>query len=316
MEPNDDLPNVHAPFSAAEAKQLGLTSEQLRGKGFVQVSQGIHRPTDWDFDFTEAARALSAQSPGAWISHVSAARIHGLVLPPWLSDSAELHLSKPRMLPEVRRTGITGHNVLACPDEVEQVGDLWISTRARTWLDMARILPLPDLVCMGDQLVRMPRPEFEDRSTAFATLNGLWKLVGRHSNLQGIVRAREALGLMRVGSDSSPETLLRLAMLDAGLPEPELQISLWDRQGAPSADAGYRGRRIALQYDGAHHLEELQRHRDRRRNKAFQDAGWTVLVFTQEDYADGFKEAVLRIRDALKQPLKDPAITSGFASGG
>ncbi|WP_326957587.1 MULTISPECIES: hypothetical protein [unclassified Arthrobacter] len=32
-----------------------------------------------------------------------------------------------------------------------------ISTPARTWLDLARILPLPDLVAVGDQLVRRRR---------------------------------------------------------------------------------------------------------------------------------------------------------------
>lgn len=314
MEPNDDLPNTHAPFSAAEARQLGLSQEHLRGKAFAKVSQGIHRPVDWDFDLREASRALSAQSPGAWISHVTAARIHGLILPPWLSDSKELHLSKPKALPEARRTGITGHTVLASQDEVEMDVDLWISTRARTWLDLARTLPLRDLICMGDQLIRIPRPEFEDRSDPFATLESLWKMVGRHPNLQGIVRAREALDLMRVGSDSAPETLMRLAMLDAGLPEPELQISLWDRPGSPSADAGYRARCISLHYDGAHHLDELQRYSDRRRNKAFEAAGWTVLVFTQEDYAGGFEQAVLRIRAALRQPLTDPAVASGFAA--
>ena len=83
-----------------------------------------------------------------------------------------------------------------------------------------------------------------------------------------------------LGADSAPETLLRLAMLDAGLPEPELQLTLWDGPMAPSADAGYRARRIALQYDGAHHLDEVQRHSDRRRDKAFEAAGWTVLIFT------------------------------------
>lgn len=42
---------------------------------------------------------------------------------------------------------------------------------------------------------------------------------------------------MRVGADSGPESLLHLAMTDAGLPEPELQVTL--RTGdarSPSAD--------------------------------------------------------------------------------
>jgi hypothetical protein len=88
-----------------------------------------------------------------------------------------------------------------------------------------------DLVCMGDQLIRIPREAFEDRTHPYATLVGLRALVGRHPNLQGVMRAREALDLMRVGSDSAPETLLRLAMADAGLPEPDLQLAV--RPGDP-----------------------------------------------------------------------------------
>lgn len=315
MEPNDALPRFTAPFTAAEARFIGLSADQLKGTAFVQVSHGIYRPAEWDFDLQAAARALSAGSPGAWISHVTAARLHGLVLPPCLAESNELHLSKPRRLPEARRKGITGHTLLAFPGEVETSEGLQISTRSRTWLDMARMLPLRDLVCMGDQLIRIPRPEFENRSEPYATPSALREMVGRHSNLQGIVRAREALGLMRVGADSPPETLMRLAMLDAGLPEPELQLTLWTGRGAPSADAGYRARRIALQYDGAHHLDEIQRRKDQHRDKAFRSAGWTVLTFTESDLNDGFQDAVRRIKAALRQSRVDPTVASGFASG-
>lgn len=81
MEPNDALPRFTAPFTAAEARFIGLSADQLKGTAFVQVSHGIYRPAEWDFDLQAAARALSAGSPGAWISHVTAARLHGLVLP-------------------------------------------------------------------------------------------------------------------------------------------------------------------------------------------------------------------------------------------
>ncbi|MGA7205173.1 MAG: DUF559 domain-containing protein [Specibacter sp.] len=303
------------PFTAAEAQARGLTRAALRGREVAGVSHGLYRPAEWDFSMREAARALCAATPGAWISHSTASRLHELVLPPWLSDSNELHFSKARKLPSVRRKGITGHRVTSFSDEVETDEGLHISTRARTWLDMARTLPLEDLVCMGDQLIRIPRPEFEDRHEPYATLESLRAMVGRHRNLQGIVRAREALELMRVGADSPPETLLRLAMVDAGLPEPELQLTLRKGRGAPSADAGYRSRRIALQYDGAHHLDEAQQHSDRYRDRAFEAAGWTVLIFTEADLADGFETAVRRIKASLRHAWTDPSIESGFAAG-
>ncbi|MCP1415289.1 DUF559 domain-containing protein [Paenarthrobacter sp. A20] len=306
-----------APFTIDEAKAAGLEHAQLRNRNsFESVSQGIYRPTNWDFDLTEAARSLSAASPGAWISHVTAARIHGLFLPPWLADSHELHLSKPTKLPSARRRGIIGHTVIVDESEIEFNHGMWMSTRSRTWLDLARRLPLKELVCVGDQIIRTPRQEFEGRETPFSSIAALRKMLDRHKNLQGVVRAREALELMRVGADSAPESMLRLAMLDAGLAEPELQIRLRaDDPYSPSADLGFRVRRLAIQYDGEHHLEEEQFFSDRRRDKAFAAAGWTVLVFGKDDLADGFAKAILHIKRALPNGWIDPAVESGFAPG-
>lgn len=294
---------------------MGVPRTRLRQSDVSHVSRGLYRPAEWSFELEAAARALSAASPGAWISHVTAARLRCQLLPPWLSDSEELHLSKPRALPEVRRKGIVGHTVLTLDDEVETADGIRISTRSRTWLDLARRLTLPELVCMGDELVRIPRFGLEGRSEPFATMDGLRTLVNRHPNLQGIVRARAALDLMRMGSDSGPETLLRLAMCDAGLPEPELQLPLRPGiQGSPTADLGYRRRRLAVQYDGGHHLLPAQILSDRRRDKAFEAAGWTVLVLTRDDLANGFASAVARIKQTLRTAYLSPSIAAGFSS--
>ncbi|ACL40576.1 conserved hypothetical protein [Pseudarthrobacter chlorophenolicus A6] len=304
------------PFTVESAANANLTRDRLRRADVEHVGRGLFRPASWAFDLEEAARALSEATPGAWISHVTAARLRNSCLPPWLSDSNELHLSKPKALPGVRRQGICGHRVIAGPGEIELVGGIWLSTRARTWLDLARILPLNDLVALGDELIRMPRPAFEGRAEAYTSVTDLKALISRHPNLQGIVRARQALDLMRVGSDSAPETFLRLGMLDAGLPDPELQVSL--RQGdsrSPSADLGYRQRRIAIQYDGGHHLQEPQRLSDRRRNRAFEAAGWTVLVFDKADFEENFTTAIKHIKRAVRASAMDPAAASGFARG-
>ena len=306
---------LSGPFTLAEAQAQGVPRSRLLRADVERVSRSLYRPIDWDFDLESAARALSAATPGAWISHVTAARLRCSCLPPWLADSTELHLSKPRSVPGARRKGVIGHRVIAAENEVESVDGIRISTRPRTWLDMARLLPLNDLVCMGDELIRVPRQALEGRDTPFATLEELHALVERHPNLQGVVRARQALELMRVGADSAPESLLRLAMLDAGIPEPELQLKLRsDDPFSPSADLGFRQRRVAIQYDGGHHLAEAQTLSDRRRNKAFEAAGWTVLVFRRDDLADGFELATKKIKKALRSAWVDPAVASGFAS--
>ncbi|MEO8282226.1 MAG: DUF559 domain-containing protein [Pseudarthrobacter sp.] len=307
-------PLAAAPFTFGSALASGVTLNRLRRKDVVNVGRGLYRPADWDFDLEGAARALSAASPGAWISHVTAARLRCQLLPPWLADSTELHLSKPRSLPSVRRKGVFGHTVLALEGEIELVDGIRLSTRSRTWLDLARTLPLRDLVSMGDHLIRIPRVDFEGRTDSYDTIARLRLLAGRHPNLQGIVRAREALDLMRVGADSAPESLLRLAIADAGLPEPELQVPLRAADArSPSADLGYRRRRLAIQYDGGHHLGDAQILSDRRRDRAFESAGWTVLVFDKEDLADDFQRAAVKIKRALRNGWLDHPQAAGFA---
>ena len=306
-----------APFTFTSAMAAGVTPSRLRRNDVVHVSRGLYRPSAWSFELEDAARALSEVSPGAWVSHVTAARLHCQLLPPWLSDSTELHLSKPKQLPQVRRRGVIPHNVIASEDEIETVEGIRMSTRSRTWLDLARRLSLADLVCVGDQIIRIPRAQFEDRSEPYDTLEGLRALVERHPNLQGIVRAREALELMRVGADSAPESLLRLAMLDANLPEPDLQVALRPGDPAsPTADLGYRYRQLAMQYDGGHHLLEAQQFSDRRRDKAFESAGWTVIVFGKADVRDGFERATGIIKRHLRRARGDHPYTAGFVSNG
>ncbi|MDQ0690178.1 endonuclease domain-containing protein [Arthrobacter sp. W4I7] len=294
-----DLPQplANAPFTFTSALALGVPASRLRGNDVIHVSREVYRPAGWSFELETAARALSEVSPGAWISHVTAARLHCQMLPACLSESTELHLSKPKQLPQVRRKGVTAHNVIAREGEIESVDGIRISTRSRTWLDLARRLSLSDLVCLGDQIIRIPRAQFEGRSEPYDTLDGLRALVGRHPNLQGVLRAREALELMRVGSDSAPESMLRLAMADGNLPEPDLQIALRPDDGAsPTADLGYRHRRLAIQYDGGHHLLDAQQFSDRRRDKAFESAGWTVLIVTKDDATEGFEGAIKFIK--------------------
>ena len=303
MRPPAALPAhlVSAPFTVYEAQAAALGSSRLRAADLTTAGRLLYLPTGWEFELRGLARALSAATPGAWISHLTAAILLGLWLPSWFLGCRELHLSKPRALPPVRREGVVGHTVLAFDDEVMVWDGIRISTPARTWLDLARILPLKDLVAVGDQLVRQPRPGLEGRTEPWAALPQLAAMLRRHPKLKGIVKARQALELIRPGSDSAPETFLRLALTAAGLPEPELQLRIVpDDPYSPAADLGYRRQRVAIQYDGGHHRTREQQSRDNRRDESFNAAGWRYFKFNSDDLADDFRGAVQRVRAALR----------------
>ena len=304
MHPPAPLP-AHlstAPFTVYEARAASLGSARLRSSDLTSAGRLIHVPAGWEFELRSLARALSSATPGAWISHLTAAVLLGLWLPSWYRGCRELHLSKPRALPPVRREGVVGHTVLAFDDELMVLDGIRISTPARTWLDLARIVPLDDLVAVGDQLVRRPRPELEGRTEPWATLPQLTAMLARHPKLKGIVKARAATALIRPGADSAPETFLRLALIAAGLPEPELQLRIVPEDPySPAADLGYRRQRVAIQYDGGHHLTREQQSRDNRRDESFNAAGWRYFKLNADDLADDFRGAAQRVRSALRR---------------
>ncbi|MBT8159119.1 MULTISPECIES: hypothetical protein [Arthrobacter] len=290
---------VSRPFTVYESRVLGVAPKRLRARDVSDGGRLIHLPAGREFVLAERARVLLAATPGAWVSHESAAVLTRLGLPPWMGDDEAVHLSKPYELPRVRRRGVTGHRVRVLAGEVTEIDGIRMSSPPRTWLDLAQQLPLRYVIAMGDQLIRMPRPALEGRTEPYADKEGLRLLIRQHPNMKGVEKARLALEDMRVGADSFPETFLRLALLDAGLPEPELQLRLDpDDLWSPSADLGYRRFRIAVQYDGAPHLTREQQTRDNRRDEAFTSTGWSYFKANAHDLAEGFAGLILRIKRA------------------
>ena len=288
---------ARTPFTVYESRLLGVPPKRLRANDLTDGGRLIYLPAGRALEIIERARVLSAATPGAWVSHETAAVLTLLGLPPWLGGCASIHLSKPHELPRVRRAGVIGHRVRCIPGELTDVDGIPVTAPPRTWLDLAAVLPLNYLIALGDQIIRRPRPGLEGRSAPYAEKEGLRLLIRQHPNMKGVEKARLALEEMRVGADSFPETFLRLAMLDARLPEPELQVRLDpDDVRSPAADLGYRRYRIAIQYDGAPHLTRQQQSRDNRRDEAFRSAGWAYFKVNADDLAEGFEGVVARIR--------------------
>ncbi|GHC99832.1 hypothetical protein [Zhihengliuella salsuginis] len=303
-------PIRNAVFTGRQAAALGVAPDRLRAGDLRRVGAGLYAHGDVVVADLALAAALRYLDPRSWMSHLSAATHHGLWLPP-SGDDGLLHISRFPGSVRRRARGIASHEGMPLDGEVEFVRpvpgaptgvDGTVSTRPRAWLELATTLDEDSLVAIGDQLVRRP-DERGGRRAPYATITVLAEMLARHPHMNGVARARRALELVRVGSDSRPESLLRLALVRAGLPEPELQISLDPRDfAAPSADLGYRERKIVLQYEGAQHRTPAQFARDIHRDQRFQDAGWTSYKYSAEDLQTGFGRAVHEMRAALRVP--------------
>lgn len=288
-------------FTYRDARAAGVSVSRLRAQDLERWSRCIYVPAGRASTLAERAEVHCAVTDDAWISHRTAAALQGMFLPPWVDDHDMIHLSRPAHLARVRRAGVVGHHTRIRPGELHHVEGLLMTTPARTWLDLAVELGEEFRIALGDQLIRRPRPELENgRDQPMASMADLRELLDAHVWMKGVGLARTALEHLRVGADSVPESLLRQAIIAAGLPEPELQISLRPLDPyAPSGDMGYPHLKLVIQYEGAHHNDEAQRLRDALRDRAFREAGWTIILVRVDDLRDDFRAVLRRIRAHL-----------------
>lgn len=124
---------------------------------------------------------------------------------------------------------------------------------------------------MGDGLVRRKRP--------LVTLDELREAVDGIATHRGAKRLREALRWIRPRTDSARETVLRLLIIRAGFPEPEINGPIFNSFGALIAhgDLVYREQKVIIEYDGEGHLTARQRAIDLRRLDDLREEGWRII---------------------------------------
>ena len=95
------------------------------------------------------------------------------------------------------------------------------------------------------------------------------------------------------------ETRLRWLLIRAGLPRPEVQVSLRDRDQRflGRADLYYPAARLIIEYDGGNHRERLVE--DDRRQNLLTNAGFRLLRFTAPDIYETPEVLVAQVRNAL-----------------
>lgn len=306
MRPPSELPPQlrNQPFTVAQARAAGLSRRRTRAQDLINPCHGVRTAATTQDTSLERLRALAVVTGGV-VSHLSAAVLWGFPLPPSLGNLTVIHLTGGPGKRAVRYKYVVGHQQSLQPDEI--VTGVWVSCTSplRTWFDLAGTLGLDDLVMAGDFLLRRRNP--------LATVDALDTFLAGKRGRAGYRRAMRARGLMRANTDSPKETELRLLLVRHGLPEPGVNVPIFDGYGCwiQDPDLSYEQERIAIQYDGAHHADPAQRRSDIFRDESARDAGWRVVVLTQRDLdpvAPGMEPtAVTRVRSALTERGWTPA---------
>lgn len=136
------------------------------------------------------------------------------------------------------------------------------------------------------------------------TLTQLGDFVRASVGLPGGRDQAAAFGRLRPRTDSARETVLRCAILDAGLPEPIVNARIVDDVGRFLAwgDLVYPVEKILVEYDGIGHLiSASQWQRDIERHEALVAAGWRIVRITAAHLRDGARRAVALVASALAE---------------
>lgn len=274
------------PFTVAEAIRRGLTRRSLQSSQFAMVRQGVYRTADTEPTFLlEVQGALLVLPDGAVASHTTALRLQHLDV----AAPLPLHFSAV-LESEVNRDGIVFHRRQAELNPIEVDGIRTLGPR-RTFVDVATMVSSQRLLAVGDWLVATQRVKLPDLRSYVV-----------ESHLDGVRHARRIAPLVREDVASVYESYVRWELHAAGLPEPEINVDIYDDHGAwlAKGDLVYRRQKVVVEYDGwQHERDAAQRQWDHLRREQLEAAGWRVIVITVEDMKHP-KTIAARVRQALR----------------
>jgi len=170
------------------------------------------------------------------------------------------------------------------------------------FVQAAALLELDDLVVVADHLVLDPRLLDPRNIRPHVREHDLRTAVEAHPG-RGRRRAREAVELMRQGAESRPETLLRLLLVRAGFPEPEVNPRVVDETGRwlGWADLVFRQWKVAVEYDGDQHRTDVRQYEeDIARTERFARAGWHQIKVRNSGLHSARERTVARVDEALR----------------
>ena len=226
MRPPSELPPHlrNQPFTVAEARTAGVGRRRTRARDLVSPCYGVRATAATPDSLLKRVHALTAVT-GAIVSHLSAAVLWGFPLPQALENLAVIHLTSRPGQRGVRHKNVVGHQQALEPEEiVAGVSGLHLPTA--DVVRLAGILGLDDLVIAGDFLLRRRNP--------LTTIHELDAFLAGKQGRAGYRRAMQARSLIRADTDSPKETELRLLLIRHGLPEPAINVPMFDGPAARS----------------------------------------------------------------------------------
>lgn len=274
-----------------ELTQRGFDASEIarmtRAGALVHLRRGAYgEPMSGDTDARlEHLRLVRASvrlcSVDATVSHMSAAAAHDLPL--WTDRLDRVHLTRDQPGGGRRRRYVVLHGLRLPPTDRTAVGDLSVTSVARTVLDLSCELPMRQAVAIGDAALRrgVTSAELEEQ---------LRQAVGR----TGIHAARRTIPFLDARSESPGESVSRVDLYRIGVPPTELQYDVFDDAGSfvGRSDFAWPEHRTLGEYDGRGKYQDLLRPdqtaadvlwEEKAREDRLRDLGWQVVRWVWQD---------------------------------
>lgn len=317
------------PFAAHDAINRGVPASRLRAKALHHITHGVHCATPVD-DGPELRRALLLGLPEAVaLSHLSAGDVHGFPRTARQTRDRRLHVMCGSNVGPIRREGVAGHRGLE-QRVVHLHEEFAVVDAADTWCDYGELvrcdgLTVEDLVVVGDAAANVIlRPDhtaydFSDRRPQWwsdVTLDQrldvrqvdvervrgeLRQRLDARNRPRGKVLLSQALPLIRPWVRSPQESRARLMFIEAGFPEPVVNLDIHDDDGQwlAEGDLVWPEHRLIGEYQGEHHASRHQASKDSDRRSRLRDRNWRTREIWAEDLSDPLRRHALLKRFAI-----------------
>ncbi|GAB3758586.1 DUF559 domain-containing protein [Yimella radicis] len=289
------------PFlSYAEATRAGISRRRLQSAEFTRLMRDCYVPADVPLNHELLVRAALRTIPGAnFACHNSAALLWRGIVP----STSLAHIGGVDARRSIRDQ-VSFHQYKHAPD-IGRVRGIPVTSPAQTFFDMAAKLEFLDLLILGDSLIHKTR----------LTADGL-RSAARDSPGRGGRLAREVAAACRDRVESPGETRTRLLLSGANFPEPAVNHPINDAEGneVRRIDLAYPNWKIAIEYDGRHHIErQTQWTADIGRREELEADDWRFIVVTSSDIYPHPEGLLQRVADMIAQRSGvRPVIESGW----
>ncbi|SDS42017.1 hypothetical protein [Agrococcus carbonis] len=290
-------------FRVRDAMRAGVSADRLRHGSLIAPFRQVRaHAIDTVLDLSTAYATVMAAHHA--FGGITAARLWGLPIAERWTKDEPLVIARPRGSTRGFTRGTRHIAVDPVRTTVVEVDGLRLLDPWGTTRTLARELSHEALVQVLDALLtpsqRYPGLALRrDAGRPWATPERLAALLRRDRGLAGVAALRAAAAHARVGVDSRFETIVRLLLVEAGLPEPAVHPLVVVDGIESRPDLGYPDSRIAIEYEGDGHREERQWHVDIDRYARLESAGWITIRVTRAHMARRGAHFVQRVRAAL-----------------